>query len=389
MIQVPVQMPNVDQTACVDFYPNHLIASSPPALEVSKLNVTLRGADRPVTVIRGLDFSLSNGEIGCLLGPSGCGKTTALRSIAGFVRPDSGQIRILGKTVSDAGVWVPPNLRGVGIVFQDYALFPHLSVRANVEFGLRKLAPDLIKARGEQMLDLVKLREWAERFPHELSGGQQQRVALARALAPEPQLLLLDEPFSNLDPDLREELAHELRDLLKLAHSTALLVTHDQYEAFALADTVGVMEQGRIAQWDTAYRLYHEPATRSVADFVGLGAFLPGVMSQVSGLPAITTEIGSVPIVSTIDAANAKAQADDQGQLVVLLRPDDVVHDDISNLRAEVIRKAFRGAQILYTLRLPSKQELMALVPSHHNHAIGEQIGIRIVADHVITFARR
>ncbi len=361
---------------------------SPAALEVSHLKVSLRDADSPVQVIKGLDFSLRKAEIGCLLGPSGCGKTTALRSIAGFVRPDSGAVKILGKTVSDNTVWVPPNLRGVGIVFQDYALFPHLSVRANVEFGLRKLAPDLIRQRGEQMLALVKLGEWAERFPHELSGGQQQRVALARALAPEPQLLLLDEPFSNLDPDLREQLAHELRDLLKLTRSTALLVTHDQYEAFALADSVGVMEGGRIAQWDTAYRLYHEPATRSVADFVGMGAFLPGVMSMELGLPVITTEIGSVPVISSIDAANARAKADSKGQLVVLLRPDDVVHDDVSGLRAEVVRKAFRGAQFLYTLRLPSNQELMALVPSHHNHAIGEQIGIRIDADHVITFER-
>ncbi len=358
-----------------------------PALQVQDLRVTLRDADRPVDVIKGLDFELASSEIGCLLGPSGCGKTTALRSIAGFVRPDAGLVKIGERIVSDAGTWVPPNLRGVGIVFQDYALFPHLSVRANVEFGLRKLAPQGIKQRGEQMLDLVKLRQWADRFPHELSGGQQQRVALARALAPEPKLLLLDEPFSNLDPDLREQLAHELRDLLKLTRSTALLVTHDQYEAFALADTIGVMEDGRIAQWDTAYRLYHEPATRSVADFVGLGAFLPGVLCQNSDLSVINTELGAVPLVSKNDAANALAMADARGQLLVLLRPDDVVHDDASELRAEVVRKAFRGAQFLYTLRLPSRQELMALVPSHHDHAIGERIGIKIDADHVITFA--
>jgi iron(III) transport system ATP-binding protein len=359
-----------------------------PALLVRELSVFLRDADRPVHVIKGLDFQLASGEIGCLLGPSGCGKTTALRSIAGFVRPDSGSVQIRERIVCDRKTWVEPNLRGVGIVFQDYALFPHLSVRNNVEFGLRKLAPERVKERGEQMLELVKLGQWADRFPHELSGGQQQRVALARALAPEPKLLLLDEPFSNLDPDLREQLAHELRDLLKLTRSTALLVTHDQYEAFALADTVGVMEDGRIAQWDTAYRLYHEPATRSVADFVGLGAFLPGVIREQAGRPVITTELGAVPLISTIDAANAHAMANTQGQLVVLLRPDDVVHDDASELQAEVVRKAFRGAQFLYTLRLPSRQELMALVPSHHNHGIGERIGIRIDADHVITFAR-
>ena len=365
-----------------------LAAKAEPTLIVQNLQVTLETEGKRNPVIRGLDFRLATGEIGCLLGPSGCGKTTALRAIAGFVRPDAGVVQINGTVVSDGKHWLDANQRGVSIVFQDYALFPHLDVRANVGFGLRRWPVDKRRARIDQMLELVQLAASANRFAHELSGGQQQRVALARALAPEPRLLLLDEPFSNLDPELREQLAHELRDLLKRAQSTALLVTHDQYEAFALADTVGVMEDGRIAQWDTAYRLYHLPATRSVADFVGMGAFLPGVLIDQDGRRSISTELGAVPLQSAQDFESADASASARGELVVLLRPDDVVHDDASALQAEVVRKAFRGAQFLYTLKLPSQHQLLALVPSHHDHDIGEKIGIKIVADHVITFSR-
>lgn len=338
-------------------------------------------------MIEGLAFSLTRGQIGCLLGASGCGKTTALRAIAGFVRPDAGEIRVGERLVAGPGVWVEPEDRGVGVVFQDYALFPHLTVAANVGFGLRALATPERAQRVARMLELVGMSALAERYPHELSGGQQQRIALARALAPGPQLLLLDEPFSNLDPDLRERLAMELREILNETRTTALLVTHDQYEAFAMADVVGVMQDGTVAQWDPPYRLYHRPATRQVADFVGLGSFLPGRLRQRDGLSSVEFELGVLPIRARTDQALAGASAGPRGEVVVLLRPDDVIHDDASPLRAEVVRKAFRGAQFLYTLRLGSGAELLALVPSHHNHAIGERIGIRFDADHVITFA--
>ena len=198
--------------------------------------------------------------------------------------------------------------------------------------------------------------------------------------------MLLDEPFSNLDPDLRERLALELRDILKRCGTTALLVTHDQYEAFALADSVGVMEAGRIAQWDTPYRLYHRPETREVADFVGLGAFVPGQMVQRDGLASVVIELGALPIHLRTDQAMAGAHAGVSGQVTVLLRPDDVVHDDESPVRAEVLRRSFRGASFLYTLRLPSGTTLLSPVPSHHNHAVGEKIGIRFAAEHVVTF---
>jgi iron(III) transport system ATP-binding protein len=239
------------------------------------------------------------------------------------------------------------------------------------------------------MLALVGLSGVGERYPHELSGGQQQRVALARALAPAPALLLLDEPFSNLDPDLRENLALELRDILKRAGTTTLMVTHDQYEAFALADTVGVMEGGRIAQWDEAYRLYHHPASRSVADFVGMGVFLRGWLVDGNDAAQLEVELGTLPIPNDHELTQARTNAGPGGELTVLLRPDDVVHDDASPVQAQVLRKAFRGAQFLYTLQLPSGQRLLALVPSHHDHRIGEAIGIRFAADHIVTFPAR
>jgi len=359
---------------------------TPTALAVSGLGVAFDTPTGRARVIEGLGFSLTKGQIGCLLGVSGCGKTTALRAIAGFVRPDAGEIRVGGRLVAAPGVWVEPEDRGVGVVFQDYALFPHLTVAGNVGFGLRSLPASERAQRVARMLGLVGMDALADRYPHELSGGQQQRIALARALAPSPQLLLLDEPFSNLDPDLRERLAMELREILNETRTTALLVTHDQYEAFAMADVVGVMQDGTVAQWDPPYRLYHRPATRQVADFVGLGSFLPGRLHQRDGLSSVEFELGVLPIRTRTDQALAGASAGLRGEVMVLLRPDDVIHDDASPLRAEVVRKAFRGAQFLYTLRLGSGAELLALVPSHHNHAIGELIGIRFDADHVVTF---
>ncbi len=370
------------------------MASNPPApsgttaLQVDDLHVAFHdGARGTARVLDGLAFELRAGEIGCLLGASGCGKTTALRTIAGFVRPDRGSVRIGHRCVASPRDWIEPEQRGVGVVFQDYALFPHLDVAANVAFGLRARPATERPTRVAAMLELVGLPGIARRFPHELSGGQQQRVALARALAPAPSILLLDEPFSNLDPDLRERLALELREILKRHGTTALLVTHDQYEAFALADRVGVMDAGHIEQWDTPYRLYHQPATRQVADFVGLGAFLPGRLEHRDGNTFVHLELGTLPIHARTDQAIAGASANLRGEVTVLLRPDDVIHDDSSPLRAEVVRKAFRGAQFLYTLRLVSGQKLLALVPSHHNHAVGERIGVRFDADHIVTFS--
>ena len=333
-------------------------------------------------IVHGLSFSLDRGEIGCLLGPSGCGKTTVLRAIAGFESVTAGRIVLDGRELSRRGHTAAPETRQVGVVFQDYALFPHLSVAGNVGFGLRRMEARAKRARVAELLELVGLAAQADKYPHELSGGQQQRIALARALAPRPDLLLLDEPFSNLDVDLRERLALEVRAILKELGTTAVLVTHDQHEAFAIADQIGVVHEGVIVQWDNAYNLYHRPADRFVADFIGQGVFAPGTVD----LPnqRVQIELGSLPLWQGVNVCATGER--DGGHVDVLLRADDVIHDDASPLQAEVVRKAFRGAEFLYTLRLPSGQSLLALVPSHHDHAIGERIGIRLGADHVVTF---
>lgn len=325
-----------------------------------------------------LSFSVDEGEIGCLLGPSGCGKTTILRLIAGFERPAHGEIRVRDKLLADINLSLPPEARRVGVVFQDYALFPHLTVTKNVAFGLRGMPAHAIAARVATMLALVRMTAEAHKYPHEISGGQRQRVALARSLAPQPALLLLDEPFSNLDIELRESLGLEVRDLLHALNTPALLVTHDQHEAFSIADKIGVMNHGRIEQWDTAYNLYHRPASRFVADFIGQGVLLRGTVLEDG---CVDTELGTMrPTNLPVGSVAASRYAD------VLLRPDDILHDDMSPSQAEVLHKAFRGAEILYTLKLASGANVLSLVPSHHNHEIGQKIGIKLEIDHVVAF---
>ncbi|WP_354686199.1 ABC transporter ATP-binding protein [Cupriavidus necator] len=328
-------------------------------------------------VVKGLSFAVPRGNIACLLGPSGCGKTTVLRAIAGFEPLQDGRIVLDGQTVSSSGSMLAPEQRRIGMVFQDYALFPHLDVAANVGFGLAKARRAERAARVDEVLELVGLAGAGSNYPHELSGGQQQRVALARALAPRPELLLLDEPFSNLDVDLRERLSLEVRAILKAQGTTAILVTHDQHEAFAMADEIGVMHDGVIEQWGSAHDLYHRPASRFVAGFIGQGVLMPG---HLRGGSEIDLELGLLRPAAPL-ALPAGAAVD------VLVRPDDIVHDDASPMRAEVVHKAFRGAEILYTLRLASGGRVLALVPSHHNHAVGELIGIRVEIEDVVAFA--
>lgn len=339
-------------------------------------NVVRRFGSR--SAVNGLSMRLAKGSIGCLLGPSGCGKTTALRCIAGFEPVDAGVIRAHGRVLASPEFQSPPESRQIGMVFQDYALFPHLTVADNVAFGLHRMERGQRLRRAEEILETVGLTEHRNHFPHQLSGGQQQRVALARALAPEPEIVLLDEPFSSLDVELRERLGVEVRSVLKKLNATALLVTHDQQEAFAVADLVGVMKDGQLEQWDSPYQLYHRPATRFVADFVGQGVFIPG---EVVAEGSVRTELGVV-------RANGSCKWHTGSHVDLLLRPDDVIHDDGSSLRAEVCQRAFRGAEFLYTLRLVSGVQLLSLVPSHHDHAVGERIGIRIEPDHVVAFAR-
>jgi iron(III) transport system ATP-binding protein len=334
-------------------------------------------------IVRKLSMRLEKGRIGCLLGPSGCGKTTVLRCIAGFERVKSGEIRLDGALVSSVTQHIAPEQRRIGMVFQDYALFPHLTVGENIGFGLRRMDAAVRIKRVNELLEIVGLARQGHKYPHEMSGGQQQRVALARALAPGPNLLLLDEPFSNLDVELRDRLSHEVRDILKATGTTAVLVTHDQNEAFAVADEIGIMNEGRIQQWDVPYNLYHCPTNRFVADFIGQGVLLP---AEVLNDHQVRMELGTLNSVIPMECSIGCGDCAKHCPVEVLLRPDDIIHDDASTLKARVVKKAFRGADILYTLELCSGARVLSLVPSHHNHAIGEMIGIRLDVDHVITF---
>lgn len=329
-------------------------------------------------VVENLSFSLEEGDLCCLLGPSGCGKTTVLRAIAGFLQPDAGAIHLDGRLLASAKSSLPPERRRVGMVFQDYALFPHLSVRDNLIFGLKERSNREKERISSELLQLVQLQALGHRFPHELSGGQQQRIALARALAPEPRLLLMDEPFSSLDVELRRALALEVRAILKERGITAIMVTHDQSEAFAMADRIGVLNRGQLQQWDTPFNLYHEPATRFVANFIGQGVFLSGSLHN---RYTVRTELGDIE-------GNRCYDWVDNTPVDILLRPDDVVHDPKSDRKAEVVAKVFAGTATLYTLQLPTGSRIQSAFSSHHDYAIGDEVGIRIEADHLIVFRR-
>ncbi len=359
-----------------------LSTMNPMFLDLAQLCVRYPGQPQPA--VNGVSLGLKAGEIGVLIGPSGCGKTTLLRAVAGLEKASAGRITLAGEVVSDGSRHVPAEQRRIGMVFQDYALFPHLDVGRNVAFGLAGLSPGQREDRVAEVLRLVGLDGMQKRFAHELSGGQQQRVALARALAPRPRLLLLDEPFSNLDVDLRERLAHEVRGILKAAGATALFVTHDQLEAFAIGDLIGVMHQGCLHQWDEAYALYHRPATRFVAGFIGHGVFAPAQIQVQGDDVVVQTPLGTLNNIEECPLPSAYPD----GRCDVLLRADDIVHDDGAPVHARIVRKAFRGSEFLYTLQLASGETVMAHVPSHHNHAVGEWIGIRPELQHIVTFPR-
>ena len=327
-------------------------------------------------VLHDVSLHVNRGSFSCLLGPSGCGKTTVLRAIAGFEPLDRGEVRLREDVVSSSGLTTPPERRKVGMVFQENALFPHLTVEGNIAFGVKGKRESRWRETVNEMLDIVGLRGLGDRYVHELSGGQQQRVALARALAPATEVILLDEPFSSLDVDLRVWLGTEVKDILTQRGVTTVLVTHDQSEAFALSDQIGVMRDGRLLQWDTAYNLYHEPADRFIAHFVGQGVFLRGTLISPD---AIDTELGVIrgdraygwPLGSPVD---------------VLLRPDDILPDPKGNLSATVVSRAFKGAQILYGLKLSTGSSLLSLFPSHHNYDTGETVAIRLAVDHLVAF---
>jgi len=280
--------------------------------------------------VRDISFAAREGEILCLLGPSGCGKTTMLTAIAGFEPVKSRPIFLCDPFAPSAQEMTPTEDRHVGMVFQEYALFPHLRVQENIAFGLRRLSRRERRLRIQDMLRLVGLEGFERRYPHELSGGQQQRVALARALVQHPVLLLLDEPFSNLDPDMASRMRQELHDLLRRTKTTTILVTHDHDEAFAMADRIAVLNQGRLEQFDTPEIIYHMPATPFVADFVGQADFIPGTVS--SGM--VYTELGEFP--NTLACEDGTA-------VVVMIRPDDIHLVPTKGATSHVLSRQFRG----------------------------------------------
>ena len=349
-------------------------------LQVDQVSVSYPRAPSPA--VESVSLQLQAGQLGVLIGPSGSGKTTLLRAIAGLEHTRAGTITLDGQVLDGPGIRIAAEQRRIGMVFQDFALFPHLNIGANIGFGLRTGSARERSARVSEMLALVGLDGAQDKFPHQLSGGQQQRVALARALAPEPRLLLLDEPFSSLDVELRERLADDVRHILKQARITALMVTHDQMEAFAIGDIVGVMQQANLEQWDQAYTLYHRPTTRFVADFIGHGVFVPCTLVRDDLGLTMSTPLGNVHDVAAASFGDDQEQTD----FDVLLRSDDILHDDASPFKARVVRKLFRGADFLYTLELSDGLQVLSLVPSHHDHAIGEWIGVRLDVSHVVAF---
>lgn len=342
-------------------------------LEVNELSKYFVNAKDPA--VDRVSFDLNIGEIMALVGPSGCGKTSTLRLIAGLDRPDCGWIRINGQLVQSDVVHVPVERRGVGMVFQDHALFPHLSVSDNVAFGLRGRKRSDVRERVGEMLALVGLESMVKRYPHELSGGERQRVALARALAPKPALILMDEPFSSLDSDLRSEVREQVRAILKRIQASVVFVTHDQDEALYIGDRLAVMRSGRIEQIGGPEEIFHSSKTRFVAEFLGASDFLTG-----EALPdIIRTEIGPLP---------QTARTDQSGQVEVAVRADDVDFDFSAETNAVIVERFFRGAFNLYRLQLPSGR----LVHSYKDHTeifpVGSHVRAFIRAKHPLVVFR-
>jgi len=328
-------------------------------------------AGRPA--ISDISLCAHKGELLCLLGPSGCGKTTTLRVIAGFEPIIGGEVYLEGQLVSAAGLLVPTEQRRVGMVFQEYALFPHLRVAENIAFGLRHLSADQRTTQVHAMLVMTGLIGFERRYPHELSGGQQQRVALARALAQNPVILLLDEPFSNLDPDMTGKMRQDLHDLLRRTNTTAILVTHDHDEAFAMADRIAVLNNGCLEQFDTPEAIYHMPSTPFVADFVGQADFIPGVVEN----GKVVTEIGEFP-----------NQVGYQGgaKVVVMIRPDDIHVVPAENCSTRILARQFRGSENLYTIGLPSGHIIHSSEASTNVYPVGTRVALEVIATHTVLF---
>jgi iron(III) transport system ATP-binding protein len=346
---------------------------SAPAAPILELRSVSCAYDPHRPAIRDISFSAREGEILCLLGPSGCGKTTVLRAIAGFEPVRSGEIFLSGRRVSSSSDTIPTEERHVGMVFQEYALFPHLRVVGNIAFGLGHLSRSDRENRVQEMLRLTGLEGFERRYPHELSGGQQQRVALARALVQNPVVLLLDEPFSNLDPDMAGRMRQELHTLLRRMKTTTILVTHDHDEAFAMADRIAVLNHGVLEQMDSPEIIYHLPSTPFVADFVGQADFITGHVRE--GM--VHTELGVFP--------NTLA-AEEEAPVVVMIRPDDIHLLPNKSAGPRIVARQFRGSENLYTVRLGSGQIVHSSQSSTSVYQEGTAVELRVSATHTVLF---
>ena len=328
--------------------------------------------------VQDLSLEVERGEALALLGPSGCGKSTTLRLIAGLESPDAGCMWVDGNPVAGRGVWTPPEWRYVGLVFQDYALFPHLTVARNVAFplgGSRRWSNHERKARVAEMLALVGLTGLENRYPHQLSGGQQQRVALARALAGGPAVVLLDEPFSSLDADSRSTVREQVRDILKRAGATVIFVTHDQEEALFMGDRVAIMSQGRIEQLGTPEEIFENPATRFVAEFLGIPCFLPAIATP----DGLLTEIGFQA--QSLDVSPGTP-------IEALVRPDDLSLRADPEGSARVVRSVFRGMDYLYDVALPSGRVVRCLGAHTVRYAPGTAVSVELTPGHKLACFR-
>ena len=341
-------------------------------LEIEDVSLSIEGN----LILDNLSLNIDEHEIISLIGPSASGKSSLLRIIAGFENVDSGKVKLSGLVVDDRSTIVQPQNRNIGIIFQDLALFPHLSCKDNIIFGITNYSENHKRQRLDRLCNLLDITSIKDKFPHEISGGQQQRIAIARALAPGPEILLLDEPFSALDEELKETLIHDVKNLLKEEKITTIVITHNIKEAFQLSDKIAFLDNKKIIQFDTAYNLYHKPYTKEIANFCGIGSFIKGTVIDNNHVSTILGDLFG-------DTSKYKVGSN----VSVMIRPDDIIHDDNSSQSAKVLEKIFFGSDFLYKLEISEGEKIFCYTPSHHNHAINEVIGIKPVIDHLILFS--
>ena len=340
-------------------------------LEIENISLNIDGK----SILDNLELNVQEREIVSIIGPSASGKSSLLRLIAGFDNINSGTIKLNDLIVDDTSKIVEPQNRSVGIIFQDLALFPHLNCEDNILFGMSKSSLSQKSERLNRLSSLLDISGILGNFPHEISGGQQQRIAIARALAPKPEILLLDEPFSALDEELKEPLLSDVKKLLIEEETTTIFIPHNIKEAFQLSDKIAFLDKKKIIQFDTAYNIYHKPLTKEIAHFCGIGSFIKGSIVDHNH---VSTNLG------TFFGDTSKFIIG--SNVIVMIRPDDIIHDDNSAQSAKVIEKVFHGSDFLYKLEINKGEMIFCYTSSHHDHSLNEVIGIKPAIDHLIMF---